>query len=581
MQYSVYGAGSNSHHQLAHPADHDLVHFAQLPFPSAALAPLDIVAGASHSLLLAEDEAAQQTVYGAGSSSRGQLPPLSSTSSLRTSFTPLSLDELLGPLSFDTNRYTPIAVAACWETSFILLRPSSPFSSSSSSYAAGSDVLISLGANDWGERGLGSPSLTPLEATIVRFNHLFQAGEEVVQVEKIKAGPRHVLALLSIYASSSAPSTSTTPPARKVLVGWGASRHGQLGSSSPSSGKPPRSTVVPSPVTLPYDYASSDIVDFACGKDHSAILLRVLDGESRLVLLGLSKHGQLGPVVLSPPSGEQDKGEGKAPAPSSNVLSAFELLGAAAACGPLPPLSHKRTEYAISAISCTWNGTYAILSPSSRHTSPSSPTLEPVSCSSPPSPDILLSFGLNSHGQLGSSSPLSHSSLTSAPSSASTSSTGAAPPPDRPQIVQLSPSFPALLRSADFPPSPPYPAAPPSGQTRIVKLACGSEHVLALLSFSSLSPTQADEAVERREVWGWGWNEHGNLGSSLASPSDPAYPPGEGESETTSEAVGAELEDVWVPRRVWPPLAEEEEKGGTVEDVWAGMATSWVGVRGA
>jgi protein ATS1 len=75
----------------------------------------------------------------------------------------------------------------------------------------------------------------------------------------------------------------------------------------------------------------------------------------------------------------------------------------------------------------------------------------------------------------------------------------------------------------------------------VVDFACGSEHVLCVLG--------------QGEVWGWGWNEHGNL------------------------ATGS-LDDVKAPVRIWPPAshAQAGEKTGDAVGVWAGCGTSWIAV---
>ena len=75
---------------------------------------------------------------------------------------------------------------------------------------------------------------------------------------------------------------------------------------------------------------------------------------------------------------------------------------------------------------------------------------------------------------------------------------------------------------------------------RVVDFVCGSEHVLCLL-----------ESEGQAEVWGWGWNEHGNL------------------------ATGS-LDDVKVPTRIWPP--SPAQAGEEVVGVWAGCGTSWIAV---
>ncbi|KAH9166911.1 RCC1/BLIP-II [Lactarius sanguifluus] len=79
--------------------------------------------------------------------------------------------------------------------------------------------------------------------------------------------------------------------------------------------------------------------------------------------------------------------------------------------------------------------------------------------------------------------------------------------------------------------------------SRVVDFVCGSEHVLCVL-----------ESQGQAEVWGWGWNEHGNL------------------------ATGS-LSDVKAPVRIWPPsLAQAGEETGKVVGVWTGCGTSWIAV---
>ncbi|KAL1680659.1 regulator of chromosome condensation 1/beta-lactamase-inhibitor protein II [Schizophyllum commune] len=82
-------------------------------------------------------------------------------------------------------------------------------------------------------------------------------------------------------------------------------------------------------------------------------------------------------------------------------------------------------------------------------------------------------------------------------------------------------------------------ALPSSSTHRLVDFACGSEHILARLETNTWT-----------EVWGWGWNEHGNLGTGS-------------------------LEDVVVPTKLWP---KEEDAPGEVRGIWAGLATSWIAI---
>jgi protein ATS1 len=75
---------------------------------------------------------------------------------------------------------------------------------------------------------------------------------------------------------------------------------------------------------------------------------------------------------------------------------------------------------------------------------------------------------------------------------------------------------------------------------RVIDMACGSEHVLVLVSVGG----------ESVEVWGWGWNEHGNLGTGLT-------------------------ENVLIPIKVWPNNSGVETSQ-KVAGIWAGSGTSWI-----
>jgi protein ATS1 len=77
----------------------------------------------------------------------------------------------------------------------------------------------------------------------------------------------------------------------------------------------------------------------------------------------------------------------------------------------------------------------------------------------------------------------------------------------------------------------------------LLSLVCGSEHVLVHVSEGEMS-----------EVYGWGWNEHGNLGLGNTN-------------------------DVQEPTRIWPAADGIESGGGQVVGVWAGCATTWLAVE--
>jgi protein ATS1 len=81
------------------------------------------------------------------------------------------------------------------------------------------------------------------------------------------------------------------------------------------------------------------------------------------------------------------------------------------------------------------------------------------------------------------------------------------------------------------------------GDAHVLDFACGSEHVLVMV-----------ESQGRTEVWGWGWNEHGNLGTGSS-------------------------DDVTLPVKIWPPPTTESDGiMGDAVGVWAGCGTSWIAV---
>lgn len=118
--------------------------------------------------------------------------------------------------------------------------------------------------------------------------------------------------------------------------------------------------------------------------------------------------------------------------------------------------------------------------------------------------NTLLSTGSNAHGQLGRESQVEENGATIAPVEFTSSHDGKLP----------------SLRS----------------------FACGSEHVIATISPSGLSDM---------EVWGWGWNEHGNLGLD-------------------------HKHDVTKPIKIWPAGLGGHELDGRIARIWAGNGTSWI-----
>ncbi|GAA6051899.1 hypothetical protein JCM3770_006564 [Rhodotorula araucariae] len=474
---ALWVCGSNSHGQLACSHSDDCARWTRVAL-AGHLRPVAVACGANHSLLLAADaRTGERLVLGAGSNARGQLSPPAAPA-LRLEFTPLPL-ALPPPLSLAD--YSCVRIAACCDTSLVVLRPAD---------TTRSDILVSLGANDWGERAspvasLAAASLVDLAALVDQHAR----DHTTLRIVDLEAGPRHALALVELSSSSS---SSSSPAPRRILASWGASRHGQLGhapsSPSSSSPQPPRVTYTPREVVLPPGYTGADVASFAAGRDHTAVLLRRVDeADQRVLLVGSNRHRQLGPP------GDED------PAARRNVLDLAQQ------------------QQRVTAVHCTWSSTLLALSPNpdpnpkpnpSLSPDPPAPPRPPAAALPPPGRErprpSLVAFGLDSHGQLGI-------------------------PPSAPAPASVPAPAPAPARGGVA-----YPRL--SAQHRLGALAAGSEHVLALLVADGNGDGDGDGARGPSEVWGWGWNEHGNLPSPVPVPLSPAE---------------RESGDVWSPRRIW------------------------------
>ena len=410
MVLTLLAAGSNACGQLATGSLDDAHEFTPCVFgdlPPGVLPPntqsiLQLSSGSNHSLILLQRAAPEGSdeprneLWGAGDGSKGQLgPPWRN----RTSPSTLTFQ----PIDQVPDGYEITSVAAAWETSFIVF-----------SRDGKEDVLMSMGADDFGDLGVGG--IGKQENGKERLIHpvdlvssIGSVSRETLKVSELVAGPHHVVARLD-YVDSSGCTV-------QKLVGWGASRQGQLGTTS---------RTVSSPLEIQLERSRPRITQIALGTQHTVLLH--LDGS--VTALGSNRRGQL-----------------------SNVSSMR----------------------AVTAVRCTWNGTIVVTA--SNHTLP------------------VLSSGKNEAGQLGR-------------------------PSGEPGFA------PVDLQLSDKP---------------LERIACGSEHTLAVLS----------RVGGPGEVWGWGWNEHGNLGTGDTS-------------------------NVLTPTRLWPRAAREIPVDGNPVAVWAGCGTSWI-----
>ena len=301
-------AGSNAKGQLGIGSYDDAHAFTPCQFagcepnqlPISASRATHIACGANHTVLLLQRLDGSTTLWGTGDGRRGQLGPgyfcgADSGSEERgpepglgsvpwTTFHEL----VLGPEpSWADSEYTHKHVAAAWETTYVVLaRP------------GGSDVLLSMGSDEFGALGGGgggdgrpqANTAVPQagSARVVSFDHVFpdDAGREAcrtVCVRSLHAGPRHVVAqLVMTSAATHSDGSSARPRCQTVLVGWGASRHGQLGQNGGVR-------FVARPTRLPVDVDDDPMVSCALGNQHTV----VLHASGRISAFGSNKQGQI------------------------------------------------------------------------------------------------------------------------------------------------------------------------------------------------------------------------------------------------------------------------------------------------
>ncbi|EJD47466.1 RCC1/BLIP-II [Auricularia subglabra TFB-10046 SS5] len=253
MVLKLLSSGSNAHGQLAHGTVDDVHTFTPCLFaspPPSDAAVIDIACGANHTLLLLRSPVQlKSTVWVVGDGSHGQLGPISAA----ITFEPLCL-----PIPLDT--LEPVAIAASWESSYVVLR------------GPDCDILLSFGSNVLGELGRGTETTQVMQP--VDLSGALNGG--TFRIAALSSGPRHVLCLVECGSGRDG---------QQCLIGWGASRHGQLGT---------RETVVPNPITVPNPFQEENsIVSVACGNQHTLLLSAV----GTVHGLGSNRKGQLSDAI--------------------------------------------------------------------------------------------------------------------------------------------------------------------------------------------------------------------------------------------------------------------------------------------
>ena len=86
------------------------------------------------------------------------------------------------------------------------------------------------------------------------------------------------------------------------------------------------------------------------------------------------------------------------------------------------------------------------------------------------------------------------------------------------------------------------PSPQPAGRVTVKKLVAGSEHSLLLISRQNTA-----EVEGAMEVWGWGWNEHGNLAQGQHDEADHDRPV----LLLDGARAGAALAPCYIPMNIW------------------------------
>ena len=435
---TLLSTGSNAHGQLGNNTLDDSHLFQPCSFtnyPSNSLPPgtsaiLSVASGANHTLVLLEliDQLGlkKTELWGCGDGRTGQLGKNYREESLAGSSTAKFRKIELFLEENGLSGYSYRLISASWETSYAVL-----------SCSGKEDVVISMGSDEFGDLGIGGfTKTTGIEKSekdfhVVKFDHLFTPSgiPNSLRVKFITSGQRHTTVHLQISESANIP----------LLVGWGTSRHGQLGQLAPSSESNPK----PPPFTSrPHIIALDNVVSSALGIHHSLFL----HASGQISALGSNRKNQL----------------------------------------------HSLPTKSVQSVGCTWNGSYAVVESDEGWR--------------------IYSSGSNSHGQLG---------LKPDPLDVGIPNSG---------IVY----FPEIFDS----------------ESTSIEIACGSEHIL-VLSRHNVEDRSVQQMIK---LWGWGWNEHGNLGTG-------------------------NTDDTFQPLKIWSnELGFISYFKGVHElvGIWAGPGTSWI-----
>ncbi|CAH7667183.1 regulator of chromosome condensation 1/beta-lactamase-inhibitor protein II [Phakopsora pachyrhizi] len=530
FRLKLLSVGSNSHGQLGlnHRDDVDRFQGVKTWYGRQGLKILSFSAGARHSIFLVRSDD-RLILYGSGDSSYHQIPPISSVTNVDklspkdskfnrvnkennqivleredashqvsinqiTNINEIKLSDLIDGLtnindkSFKQillNDYEPIQVGCCWETSFIVLRNKifnnnqqiqegrqKPIDVSYDREKKGSegydDHIISFGSNDFQLRG--STSIQPvisINSSIFKSNLVdFPKSDRgrPRKIFKIINGPKNVITVIGshFHHSSEGGEEGDKSEYKFVdLVGWGATRHKQLGPiDSKDTSKFKKNSTLPINLNFPFPNSScsskgkNNLIDpsklqVSMGKEHTVLIYR-----NQMIGWGNNRFDQI------------------------NFSKINYLL-------PQKPDTNDSTTEDIIHVGTCWNSTIIIYQTQRDNQIYSSIPINQINKISNKhhggvEGDWTIIFGLgnNSQTQLGKSSQL-FSLKTESSDERDSNSRGEE---EQQKILRN-----LVIQRFDK-----------GNDLSCSKLITGSEHVLLV-----------DKSLKR--VYGWGWNEHGNL----------------------------------------------------------------------
>lgn len=274
MPLTLLAAGSNACGQLGTGSLDDAHRFTPCVFgdsppgtlPLNTQSIVQLASGANHALVLLRragsegSDKPRNELWGAGDGSRGQLGP-----SLRNNSPPST--SVFRPIDQVPDGREITSIAAAWETSYIVF-----------SQDGRDDVLMSMGADDFGDLGVGESKRQGngrerLIHVVDLIASIGSVARGTLKVSELVAGLHHVVVRLNYLDLSG--------HAVQKLVGWGASRQGQLGVAS-------RAVTSPTEIRLPQ--SRPRVTQIALGNQHT--VFRHFDGS--VTALGSNRRGQLG-----------------------------------------------------------------------------------------------------------------------------------------------------------------------------------------------------------------------------------------------------------------------------------------------